>query len=219
MRRNREKPMDDGGDDRRAMIVKCFRCGGRRPWCRLIWKSAIAACGGTQDAAARRLFVTTSAVSEGLQHGRLSIDNLVVMMAELVPEGWRLPDLPSREEMMAEGLVEAMAFLRDPNKTAGKRRRISRDELSLLMATLADKEWPSAIADYEQAQSAGNPTRLERAEAKLQASAARISAAASRRRSGHINHDVAQLRELTRNWSAAYAECLDAVPFAWSETT
>jgi hypothetical protein len=78
MAQHREKPFKGSGDGRRAMIVKNFRCEARRPWCRLVWKSAIEACGGTQDAAAQRLFVTTSAVSEGLQHGRLSIDCLVL---------------------------------------------------------------------------------------------------------------------------------------------
>jgi hypothetical protein len=217
MRRNPEKTLADRGDRRRAMILKCFRCGARRPWCRLLWQAAIQACGGTQEAAARRLFVTTSAVSEGLKHGRLSIDNLVVMMAELEPAGWRLPKLPPREEMMAEGLVEALAFLRDPKKSAGRRRRISRDDLALLTAMNADGEWSRTAADYEQA--AGDAARLRRAQPRLEAAAARISGIASRCRSHPINHSSAQLLELRRAWSAALSECQDAVPFDWSETT
>ncbi|HET6879418.1 MAG TPA: hypothetical protein VFI31_04665 [Pirellulales bacterium] len=219
MRRNREKSLGNEGDSRRAAILKNFRCGARRPWCREIWKSAVKACGGTQDAAAQRLFVTTSAVSEGLQHGRLSIETLVVMMAELSPHGWRLPKLPPREEMMEEGLIEAMAFLLEPTASPRKRRRLSRDDFSILAALMADREWSKALADHEWALASGSDDRLRRAEAKLTASAGRITAAASRRRDRRINHSVSQLRELSRTWSGAWTECQHAIPFAWSDTT
>lgn len=217
MRPHREKSLGDDGDDRRAMLLKCFRCGARRPWCRLVWKSAIKACGGTQDAAARRLFVTTSAVSEGLQHGRLSIETLVVMMAELAPNGWRLPELPPRHEMIDEGLIEAMAFSRDSTKPAAKRRRLTRDDLALLAALHADKEWPAAMTGYQQAQRGDDSARARKAESRLKAIATRALAVASRRRGVAINHSVARLRELSTEWLLAFAECRDAIPFDWSD--
>ena len=219
MRQHREKSIGDDGEARRAAILKSFRCGARRPWCRQVWKSAIEACGGTQEAAARRLFVTTSAVSEGLQHGRLSIETLVVMMAELSRDGWRLPKLPPREELMEEGLIEAMAYLRDPGASPTKRERLLRDDLAVLAALMADKEWTKILADHNQAQAAGDDDRLRSAHAKLAAAAASITAAASRHRDRHINHSVEQLCELSRTWSAVWTECQDAIPFDWSETT
>lgn len=214
MRRHREKPVFDD-DERRAMLMKCFRCGLRRPWCRLVWKSAVEVCGGTQDAAARRLFVTTSAVSEGVRHGRLSLDILVVMMCELAPQGWRPPELPSRDEMMDEGLIEAMAFLRDPSKTAAQRRRLCRDDLAVLAALQADQEWPQAMADYHQARATGDAGRLRRAETRQEAIAARVLVAASRRRGVKCNHNAAQLRELGEKWLAPLIECKNAIPFDW----
>lgn len=217
MRQHRERSLDDDGDDRRAMLLKCFRCGARRPWCRLVWKSAIEACGGTQDAAARRLFINTSAVSEGLQHGRLSVDNLVLMMTELAPRGWRLPELPSRDEMMDEGVIEAMAYLRDSTKPAGKRRRLTRDDLAILAALHGDKEWTAAMTSCQQAQAAGDDPRLRRGKARLEVIAARALAFASRHRRVPMNHSVSQLRELSTTWLTAYTECQDAIPFDWSD--
>ncbi|HQU43042.1 MAG TPA: hypothetical protein PK867_09525 [Pirellulales bacterium] len=215
MRQHRKTSLGDDGDGRRAAIVKNFRCAARRPWCRLVWKAAVEACGGTQDAAAQRLFVSTSAVSEGLQHGRLSIETLVMMMAELAPDGSRLPKLPPREELMEEGMIEALAFLLQPTKRAGDRRRISRDDLAALAAMLADKEWATARAEREQALRVGDDHRLCRAESKLAASAKRICGAASRRRGRPVERSAEQLGELHRTWAAAWTECSDALPFDW----
>jgi len=175
--------------------------------------------GDIQDAALRRLFVATSAVCERVQHAHLSIETLVVMMAEFAPEGWRLPKLPPREELLEEGLIEAMAFLRDPTAGPTKRRRLSRDDFSVLAALMADREWPKAFADHQRAFAAGDDERLRRAEAKLAASAARIMSAASRRRGRHINHSIEQLRELRRTWSAAWTEYQHSIPFDWNNST
>lgn len=118
---------------------------------------------------------------------------------------------------MEEGLIEAMAFLRDPNTNATKRRRLSRDDLAVLAAMMADKEWAKAAAEYDQAQSSGTDERLHRAEAKLAAAAARIMAAASRGRSHRINHSAEQLRELSQTWAGVWTECQHAIPFSWIE--
>jgi len=209
---------DDGGR-RRSAILQSFRCGARRPWCRRVWQTAIKACGGTQDSAAQRLFVTTSAVSEGLQHGRLSIDTLVVMLAELKPHGWQLPKLPPRQELMAEGYIEAMAYLREPSQTASKRLRISRDDLAVLSAALSDDDWSKTIAHRDHALSSGEIARLRRADANLAALAAHISKSASRRQGKPIDRSLEQLCQLHRTWAAAWTDYRNAVPYAWTEDT
>lgn len=68
------------------------------------------------------------------------------MLAELAPDGWRLPELHDREEMTDEGLIEAMSFLLDPGSTASNRRRISRDELEALRTMAVGKECSANVS-------------------------------------------------------------------------
>lgn len=207
------------GDAQDAAILAHFRIGARRPWCRRVWESAVEICGGKQDAAVQRFYVSTSGVSEGLAHGRLSMENLVVMLAELRPAGWKLPDLPPNVELARDGYIEAMAYLQDPSARAAQRRCPSRDDLAALVALLAAKEWFKLDAEREAARLSGDEVRLKRAEEKLDAVAKRVSKTAAQRTGTTITRDARQLRELQQAWADIWTQCRNAVPFAWAEPT
>ncbi len=202
----------DGAARRQAAIVGQFKTGARRAWARRIWAAVAERRGGSQDALAAWLFVGKARVSDGLNHGSLSLETLVVMLAELRGDGWSLPDLPAADELALYGFIEAMAYLRDPKK----RRRLSREDFVVLLALLAENDWSKVEAEQKRALSAGDARGVERAELKLDRLAERISAAASRRLGRDVNRTSAQLRELSEGWAAPWTECRDAVPFAWA---
>lgn len=209
----------DGAEKRNAAIIDHFKTGSRRPWCRRVWESVIKLCGGRQRAAVDRLFVNGSAVSNGLSEGRLSIENLVLMLAEFQPAGWKLPDLPPHAEMAQEGFIEAMGFLRDPNQHPLARRRPTPEDLAALLALLADKEWFRLEAERGLANLSGDGDFLQRLDERLDGVARRISQRASLRSNLAIERNTPELRELLRTWADAWTDCRCAIPFAWAEPT
>jgi hypothetical protein len=202
----------DGEDRRHATIVGQFKTGARRAWARRIWAAVAERRGGSQDALAAWLFVGKARVSDGLNHGSLSLETLVVILAELRGDGWSLPDLPCLQELAQEGFIEAMAYLRDPKK----RRRLSREDFVVLLTLLGDRDWSKAEAEREQAFSARDARGVERAELKLDRLAVTISATVTRRLGTNVERDRDQLRGLRQDWAKPWIECRDAVPFAWA---
>lgn len=208
----------DGAERRNAAIIDHFKFGARRPWCRRVWESVIKLCGGRQRAAIDRLSVNGSTVSSGMSEGRLSIENLVLMLIEFQPVGWKLPDLPPHAEMAQEGFIEAMGFLRDPKKHASLRRFPTPEDLAALLTLLADKEWFKLEAERGRARLSGDDDCLQRLDERLKAVARRISQRASLRSNRVIECDTQRLRELLRTWADHWTDCRCAVPFAWTET-
>ncbi len=209
----------DGAEKRNAAILDHFKVGARRPWCRRVWESVVKLCGGRQRAAIDRLSVNGSTVSSGMSEGRLSIENLVLMLIEFQPAGWKLPDMPPHAEMAQEGFIEAMGFLRDPKQHPLARRRPTPEDLAALLALLADKEWFGLEAERGLASLSGDSHALQRLDERLDGAARRISRRASLRSNLAIERNRQQLQELLRTWADLWTECRCAIPFAWAERT
>lgn len=101
-----------GKRDQDSKIIAKFREGVRRACSKLIWQKFKEWTEGKQVNVAKKYFLSEKQVSEGVKHGKLSIDILISVLTDKPKEYKDLDPLPSRRDRFIAGYQFAVEFVR-----------------------------------------------------------------------------------------------------------
>jgi hypothetical protein len=161
----------------------------------------------TQEQIADYVEIARSDVTKGLNHGSLSLENLVTILTHFRWEWSDLPKLPDLETRTIAGYQEAIQRIRHQGTT--RSATITKAEFLSLSCLLHD--W--AYLEHEANETLDNEVwaqilnRIRPRIAKL------LNLAAE-----HLPfRNPRDFEELRRKWGDAVARCLQAIPFNWLE--
>ena len=200
-------------------IVGKFKLGLKKAWSIRIWESveshvakslAVKIDDLTHEQIAGAIGCARLVVTNGLNHGSLELENLVLLISQFDWDFRRdLPDMPDRESRCLSGYLEAIAYIRSEMLGQSDDERITPGALLSLWVVLSD---------WEYLRQAANDTPDEQMWESILMRLRPVIA-----RKIHVPeeqipyHSPSDLMRLHRKWGKAVAMCLQAIPYNWME--
>jgi len=198
-------------------IIDKFKFGARSACAAAIWDFLLRYMAekkelesDTNEAVAARFHISPSVVSRGISGGKLSLDNLVVILVEL---GLQFPDLrnlpQSARDLAVAGFATAMATVRAKGESHDGGP--SSEEIASVACLLATREWWLLVGRLQ----------TGRHDPKTKTEQLRCVQGAVLRKAEEvfgvkaIPRDETGYQRLVAEWGEAWHECRMAIPYNW----
>lgn len=187
-------------------VVKRFRAGPTQLCSKAIGKwinRRLRQARWTQQDLAGRIGVDRSAVAYWIRGGSITLDNLSAILIEFEAQWAELP-IPARQELAVAAYLAALPYAREQLAPKTPARALDREAFWALYHLFAEPYWERAVREQD-------PELLHR-------EAARVRAAVTTSLGSNPTSplDAGGLRQLVREWGAAWLVCVGQLPTRWA---
>jgi transcriptional regulator with XRE-family HTH domain len=187
-------------------VVKRFRAGPVQLCSKAIGKwlnRRLRQSGWTQQDLAARIGVDRSAVAYWIRGGTITLDNLSAVLLEFEAPWSDLP-IPARQELAVAAYLAALPYAREQLEPKSAARALDRESFWALYHLFAEPHWERAVREQD-------PELLHREAVRVRAA---VKTSLGTDPTGPL--DVAGLRQLVRDWGAAWLVCVGQLPTRWA---
>jgi len=187
-------------------VVKRFRSGPTLLCSKAIGKwlnRRLRQAGWKQQDLAGRIGVDRSAVAYWIRGGSITLDNLSAVMLEFEAQWAELP-IPARQELAVAAYLAALPYAREHLAPGAPARALDRETFWALYHLFAQPHWERAVREQD-------PELVHREAARVRAA---VKASLGTEPAGPL--DVGGLRQLVRDWGAAWLVCVGQLPTRWA---
>ncbi|HKB05602.1 MAG TPA: helix-turn-helix transcriptional regulator [Gemmataceae bacterium] len=187
-------------------VVKRFRSGPTLLCSKAIgqWLNRrLRQAGWTQQDLAGRIGVDRSAVAYWIRGGSITLDNLSAVLLEFEAQWAELP-IPARQELAVAAYLAALPYAREHLAPKTPAKVLDREAFWALYHLFAEPHWERAVREQD-------PELLHREAARVRAG---VKMSLGTEPAGAL--DVSALRQLVREWGAAWLVCVGQLPTRWA---
>ena len=187
-------------------VVKRFRSGPTVLCSKSIGKwinRRLRQAGWTQQDLAARIGVDRSAVAYWVRGGSLTLDNLAAVLLEFDAQWGELP-IPARQELAVAAYLAALPYARDHLAPGTAVRALTPATFWALYHLFAEPHWEKAVREQD-------PELIHREAARVRAAVAQSLGAEP-----PVALDLAGVRQIVREWGAAWLVCVGRLPTRWA---